>query len=209
MDDYVQESFVELMQRGIEIDVQPSNDVRVLWLAQDRSALHLGLNKRSIARQEITLSTIRVIRDAEDYANRCIEIATDDFSILFNVDTEISRDILVRNLIRVVDTYKKLPVTEFLQSDKSTNQQILLSIAAFILAVAAMVMTFGFAKVFLMGTVGLVTFSIVAGFWFTLGKGKTVSPTKAPKVKVYPIIPPEKKVGLSSIHPTTVQACAP
>lgn len=106
MDDYVRESFVELMQRGIEVDVWPTNDVRVLWLSENRECLFVGLNKQSIAKQEMALSRIRVLQNGDDEDVKRIEVATEDLSLKFNVDTMASRDILIRNLVKLVDHHK-------------------------------------------------------------------------------------------------------
>jgi len=106
MDDYVRESFIELMQRGIEVDVWPTNDVRVLWLSVNRDCLFVGLSKQSIAKQELYLNRMRIIQNGDEEDKKRLEIATDDFSLKFNVDTMASRDILIRNLIKLVDHYK-------------------------------------------------------------------------------------------------------
>jgi len=109
MDDYVRESFVELMQRGIEVDVQPSNDVRILWLGQCRKSLFVAADKSSLATQQIHMDHIRVIRPNDGpggLEEKLIEIVTDEISFMFNVDTRASRDILIRNLILIVDMHK-------------------------------------------------------------------------------------------------------
>lgn len=109
MEDYVRQSFCELMQRGIEVDVWPLNDVRVLYLSQSRDCFFVALTKQSIAKQEIYLGDITSIRVAEaaggqpsDDGKR-LEIATESLNFVFNVDTQASRDILIRNLIKLVD----------------------------------------------------------------------------------------------------------
>jgi hypothetical protein len=120
MDDYVRESFAELMQRGIEIDVWPSNDIRVLWLAQSRDFFNVGLEKQSVATQQIWLDHIRVIQPGE--GDTLMKIVTDDLSLQFNVDTMASRDILIRNLIILVDHYKQHTAPEEAEQDKTVAQ---------------------------------------------------------------------------------------
>lgn len=113
MDDYIRESFVELMQRGIEVDVVLFNHktIRVLWLNKNRDALCIGNVKGSAVKQEFELKKLSV-GDCND--NKLIHFVTSERpqkEIKFHVDTEKSRDILVTNLSKLVNNHKKMALS--------------------------------------------------------------------------------------------------
>lgn len=107
--DYVRQSFVELMQRGIEVDVQPSSDVRIMWLGVDGKTLYVAQNKDSLAKTIFDLKKSEVhAKESDEYeclslsGSTTLEIVSGFQRMQCNVDTETSRDILVRNLNRVI-----------------------------------------------------------------------------------------------------------
>jgi len=119
MDDYVREAFVELMQRGIEVDVWPSNTVRVMWLNEKRDCLCIGSDKSSITKQEFHLGKTDVKQGHDD---KLIEFATEKTSTKFHVDTEQSQEILIRNLSKLVNNYKNKMTMEKSHSPSRTNE---------------------------------------------------------------------------------------
>merc|ERR1711865_1062772 len=100
------------MQRGLEVDIRRGSggsaaNVCVLWLTEDSSGLCVGATKQSIATQELALRGAKIAAVDCDELNlsghTTISIESGKQKVTFNVDTETSRDILVRNLLRVVN----------------------------------------------------------------------------------------------------------
>ena len=209
------------MQRGLEIDVQPSRDVRVLWLGKDRKSLYIGVDKQSISRQEVKLSQIRTIQPSEKAGgSKCVEVVTDDVSILFNVDTQASRDILIRNLIRVVDAdhenHCNPPASHGPTSGFSTGGGMhfvlftgsTLFFVGFLGKKYGMVSSMG--RMFILSLSALCILSLAMVGW-KLPKTDSLPnsvPTSVSKRKVFPEYESQNLLQ-TSIHPSAAQAMAP
>jgi len=106
------EKFCKLMERGLEVDLPSINSIRVLFVDNERSALHLSAKAAEVFAAEMAIKFENVLRinalTEIKHASRVEVLHKEKGKVVhleFDVDTDKSRDILAEMLSKVVAVY--------------------------------------------------------------------------------------------------------
>jgi hypothetical protein len=113
--------FRKLMVRGLEVHdereaLRTTKTVTILWLSPDHTTLHYGPSKDDVhAAKAISLNDITLV-DSDPRSTRLavhwsLSELHDRKSIIFDVDTQTSRDIMVRMLRSTIGVHQNDGVT--------------------------------------------------------------------------------------------------